>query len=509
MIRIVLLALLPAFASAQTLERGNGPEPDSLDPHRAQGLSAQQILRDLYEPLVRENASGEAELAAASGVQVSDDGLIYTFQLREDGRYSDGQLVTAEDFKASLERALDPATGAAYGAMLRPIRGASERLEGNKVPLCIEAPETLTLRICLSTPRADFLRRLSLPVAMPVPRRNFEHGARFTRPGVLIGNGAYVLSEWVPQSTIVLTRNPHFRQPAPIERVRYHVTEDAAHELKRFTAGELHLTETIPPGQAARLRTQFGDRLHIAPAYATFFLGFNLRQPELKNPALREALSLAIDRDILTRHITGNGELPLYGVLPNSSAQTIDKAAREADARARFAAAGFARETAPTIELRYNTSLVNRRLGLAIAAMWREVLGVQTRLRHEEWRSFVVSRREARITQVFRAGWFGDYQDPVNFLEPFTSDHPLNATGFADAEFDTLVAQAATGIDAENAIASAEQRLLHANALIPLFQYTSKHLVSEQICGFAAHPLDHHPSSSMRFCEQRTGERDK
>ncbi len=502
---IWLLALLPALGEASALERGNGPEPDSLDPHRAQGLSAQHILRDLFEPLVRERAGGEIQLAAAESVQVSDDGLIYTFQLRTDGRYNDGAPVTAADFQASFERALQATTGAPYAAMLAPIRGATGRLNGGDGELCVEAIDTLTLQICLEAPRGDFLRRLALPIAMPVPKRMFASGARMTRPGVLLGNGAYQLSDWVPQSAITLTRNPHYRQPPAIERVRYHVTEDAAQELKRFAAGELHLTDTIPPGSATRLRAEFGDQLRIAPAYATFFLGFNLRQPALANPALREALSLAIDRDVLTRYITGNGELPAYSLLPNRPLPASATAAqfqseRAQRARALFASAGFHRDTAPTIELRYNTSLLNRRLGLAVAAMWREVLGVHTRLRHEEWRSFVVSRREARVTMIYRGGWFGDYQDPVNFLEPFTQNHALNATGFADEPFDLLVTQAAAGIDAAGAIDRAESRLLHANVLIPLFQYTSKHLVSDQLCGFEAHPLDHHPSSELRFC---------
>lgn len=499
---LALWALICAAPlAAQTLERGNGPEPDSLDPQRAQGLSAQHILRDLFEPLVRETAAGDIELAAADSVQRSEDGRIYTFELRADGRYSDGQPVTAADFVASLERALTPATGAPYAAILAPIEGAAARLRGESSTLCVSALDTYTLRICLAEPRADFLRRLSLPVAMPLPARVFRQGAKFTRPDALVGNGAYRLSEWVPQAAVTLTRNPHYRKPPPIERVRFHVTEDAAQELKRFAAGELHITEAIPPGQAQRLRAEFGDRLKIAPAYATFFFGINLRVPELQNDALREALSLAIDRTILTRYITGNGELPLTTVLLGGPGEG-DAKQRIERARARFAAAGFTRDSAPTVELRYNTSLLNRRLGLAVAAMWREVLGVKTKLRHEEWRSFVVSRREARLTQVFRAGWFADYQDPLNFLEPFTSGHALNAYGFADPDFDALIQRAAASGDAQ-AIEHAQVRLLHANAVIPLFQYTTKHLVSETVCGFEAHPLDHRLTSTLRFCEAR------
>ena len=153
--------------------------------------------------------------------------------------------------------------------------------------------------------------------------------------------------------------------------------------------------------------------------------------------------------------------------------------------------------------MRYNTSLANRRLGLAVAAMWQEVLGVDTRLRNEEWKVFVQTRRAGAITEVFRGGWFADYADPLNFLEPFLGDSALNATGYRDPGFDALVARAASedGTSRADALHAAEQRLLDAHAVIPIYHYSSKHLVSRKLCGYHAHPLDHHPSEFLRWCE--------
>jgi oligopeptide transport system substrate-binding protein len=506
--------LLAPALGAQTLHRGNGPEPDSLDPQRAQGLSAQQVLRDLFEGLMRDDADGRLVPGAAAAVDVDADGLRYRFTLRADGRFADGSPLTADDFVHSFERALDPATAAPSAGMLLPIAGAAERLRGEAAPLGVRALDPLTLEIRLTAPRSDFLHRLALPIAMPVQRSAIEsHGSGFTRPGKLIGNGAYRLVEWTPQAWLELERNPHYRaaRAVAIERVRYHVTEDASQELKRFQAGELHLTETLPPGQLKRLRERHADGLVVAPAYATFYLGYNLRHPKLADaPALREALSLAIDREILVEHITGNGELPAYALIPPADAASAQMAAaawtpteRLRRARELYASAGFDREPPLQIELRYNTSLANRRLGLAVAAMWEDVLGVDTRLRNEEWKVFVQTRRAGVITEVFRGGWFADYADPLNFLEPFTSGNPLNAVGYADAGFDALVATAAssTGPERDHALRAAEQRLLDAHALIPLFHYSSKHLVSPKVCGYRAHPLDHHPSEFLRFCD--------
>lgn len=509
----LLAALLFASAAlARTLERGNGPEPDSLDPQRAQGLSAQQVLRDLYEGLMRDDADGRLTTGAALSYTVSADGLSYRFTLRPDSRYADGSSLTASDFVYSFSRALDPATAAPYAAMLLPIRGADARLKGQSdAPLGVSAIDAQTLQIDLVAPRSDFLRRLAMPVAMPVQRSAIEqYGSAYTRAGRLHGNGAYRLVDWTPQSQLTLERNPHYRNAAAvrIERVRYHVTDDASQEQKRFEAGELHLTETLVPGQLERLRERFGAQVVIAPAYANFYLGINVRRAPFDQLALREALSLAIDRDILVRHITGNGERAAYELIPplddraGARIRWADAPAAERHARAKalLLEVGIEPDTL-TVELRYNTSLVNRRLALAVAAMWQQVLGIEVRLRNEEWKVFVQNRRAAVITQVFRGGWFADYAEPLNFLEPFSSGHALNATGYADARFDALLAQAAGSPDAAaTALKEAEQRLLDQHVLIPLYHYSSKHLLSPAVCGYRAHPLDHHPSEFLWFC---------
>lgn len=508
---VALLWLSPALAAERTLERGNGPEPDALDPQRAQGLSAHQVLRDLYEGLVRTDADGALVPAAAEAITVSPDGRAYRFTLRADLRWSDGAAVAAGDFAYALQRALDPATAAPYAGVLLPIRGARERLAGEEIEAAIAAEDPRTLRIELAAPQADFLHRLTLPVAFPVRAAAIaEHGTAWTRPGRLVGNGPYQLVSWTPQSQLVLERNPHHRAPPAIGRVRYHVTEDASQELKRFEAGELHLTETLPPGQLSWLRERFGEQVRIAPAYASFFFGLNLRQPQLANAAFREALSLAIDRDILTRHISGNGEAPAFELVPPQPDQpggrlawaALSQGEREDLARQRLADSGVDPATA-LVEIRYNTSLLNRRLALAVAAMWRQVLGLDARLRAEEWRVFVQNRRLGRLAEVYRGGWFADYRHPANFLENFSSGSALNATGWRDPGFDALLARASADASAAPALmADAEQRLLDAHVLIPLFHYTSKHLVSPELCGYTPHPLDQRPSWTLRWCDE-------
>lgn len=504
---------LAAAAAPATLERGNGPEPSTLDAHRCQELACGNILRDLYEGLVTEDARGRLIPGMAQRWSVSADGRTWTFTLRPGLRWSNGEPLDAHQVVASFRRAFAPATAAPFAELFEPLLNARAVQAGELPPerLGIHAPDagTVVFRLTRSAPLPALL---TLPIAFPVHLPSVRrHGAQHTRPGRLVGNGAYRLAAWRPQAHVVVERNPHFHAARTVRlpRVRFHVTEDAAAELQRFAAGDLHITETVPPQPLASLRARFGTQLRISPYLGAFWLGFNLNRPPFReNPALREALSLAVDRELLTRHVTGLGEIPAYGIVPPGIAGYVPartawprtRAERLARARALYRQAGYSRANPLTVELRYNTSTPHRRLALAVAAMWREALGVRVRLRNEEWKVFVGNRRQRAITQVFRGGWIGDLADARNFLAAFGSDGPLNWTGYNDAGFRERLARAdaARSEAARNAwLRAAEQWLLNAHAVVPLYFYTSKHLVAPQVRGFEANALDRHASRWM------------
>ncbi len=501
----LLLALPLGAAVPEVLHRGLGPEPDTLDPQRAQGLSAQILLRDTHEGLTREDEEGRIVPGAAARWTVSADGLSWEFELRPGLRWADGAVLTAADFVATLRRAVDPATAAPYADSLRLIDGADAVLR-RMAP--VEAlgvgavGQTVSVR--LARPRLDLPARLALPIAMP---------HRLDAQGRPIGSGPYRLREQRPHSHLDLEANPHYWNAAavPIARVRWHVTEDAGIEARRFAAGELHLTQTVPPGRREQLAARYGEALRLAPAYGTFFIGLNLRRPPFKDaPALREALSLAIDRERLVQSITGLGEAPathllppgLGGVAPEWAGWSAEQ--RLARARLRYAEAGYGPDRPLTLELRFNTSLVHRRTLLAVALMWEEALGVRTRLRNEEWKVFVATRRAGVVTQAFRGGWNADLADPLDFLQLYEAQSGLNYTGYADAEYDALVDAARHALDPgarRAAVAAAEARLLQAHALIPLYFYTTRRLVSPLLEPPLLNPLDRQSSASLRFRE--------
>ncbi len=554
-------ALAEAIAQpAAQLERGNGPEPATLDAHRCQDVACGNILRDLYEGLVTEDAVGRLIPGMAERWEVSADGREWIFHLRPGLRWSDGAPLDAAQIVASFRRAFSPETAAPFAEQFDAVVNATEVQAGRRpaTTLGVDSPASRSVRF--RTTRQVFLPALlTLPIAYPVSLPEVaRYGAQHTRPGTLRSNGAYRLRAWTPQANLTLEKNANFHAASAvaIARVRYHVTEDAAAELQRFVAGDLHITETVPPQSLPKLRERFGAQLRISPYIGAFWLGLNLQRPpfgglsgrsgscptpassakgaafadDRRAPAdatararasmrsttsascpataamLREALSLAVDRDKLTRYITGFGEAPAYGIVPSGLPgytparlhwASWSQAQREARARRLYRAAGYSDANPLTIELRYNTSTPHRRMALAVAAMWRDTLGVRVRLRNEEWKVFVQNRKQRVVTQVFRGGWIGDVADARNFLAAFADDGALNWMGYDDPRYREafVKADAARSEAARNAwLRVAETRLLNAHAAIPLYFYTSKHLVADAVVGFEPNPLDRHPS---------------
>jgi oligopeptide transport system substrate-binding protein len=500
----LVIILLSGPAEADTIIwRGLGPEPDSLDVHQAQGLAAVNLLRDLREGLLTFDAEGELINGVAESWDIQDGGLRYRFELREDARWSDGEPVLANDFLRGFRAAVDPATAAVTAGLLAPIKNAETVLTGGLSPddLGVAVLSERVLEITLSRITPWFPEILAHPVSYPVH-------ARRGNVAELEVNGAYRLTEWTPNAIIRLEKNPHFHSAASVatRTVAYYPIEQPAAELARYRAGELHITETIPAGRHDWLQENYPDELRIFPYLGSFWLNINLRHQELGRSAdLRRALALAIDRDILTRVVTGAGEQPAYSLVPpgmkgyepaTMPESQLEQDQRETLARELFARSGAGRPGTLRLQLRYNTSGVHRRMAVAVAAMWKQVLGVETELFNEEWKVFVNNRRLGIVTEVFRGGWIADYADPGSFLDLFRSNSEMNFTFLENEEYDALFQQAelAQGTERLGLLERSEALLIREMPAIPLYYYVSRHLVQPGVRGFVDNVRDVHLS---------------
>lgn len=503
------------LADEQVIRIGNGADPETLDPHTNRGVPSANIGRDLFEGLVSEAPNGDLIPGVAESWTVSDDGKTYTFTLREEARWSNGDPVTAEHFVYSLRRSVDPATLSEYTFILAPIVNSEEAARGD-VPtseLGVRALDERTLEIELDNPTPYFLGLLTHSASYPVHPPSVEaHGERYTRPGNMVSNGAYQLEEWVVQSHVRLSQNPHYwdAESVTIDDVWYYATEDVPGELKRYRAGELDMTYEVPKSQLPWIRENLPDELVIAPYLGSYYYGFNLTKPPFKdNLPLRRALSLAIDREIITEQVTRAGEIPAYGWVPpgisNYEGQQMPEAEwtqeeREAEARRLYEQAGYSEDDPLEVELLYNTQDNHRQIAVAVAAMWRQVLGVRTSILNQEWKVFLDTRTQKEDTQVFRAGWIGDYNDAYTFAELPKSDSGLNDFGYANPEYDRLLERASAELDPDKRaeyLQEAERVLLDDMPLMPIYFYVRTRMVKPWVGGYEANIMDHYRTKDL------------
>jgi ABC-type oligopeptide transport system substrate-binding subunit len=487
-------------SDAKELLRGNGSEPDSIDPQLARMEAAMTILRDCYEGLVSMAPDGSTIPGAAEAWSVSEGGRRYTFRLRATARWSNGEPLVAEDFAAAFRRLVDPATASQYALMLEPVLNATEIVAGRRPPaaLGVSAPDERTLIVELARPSSYFIAMLSHPSTFPVHRATLAaHPAEAARPGTAVTNGAFVPVEWQIGSHIRAARNRHYWNDAGngIDAVRYVHVADPVTELTRFRAGDLDVTYTVPPGEVARLEQELPRQLHIAPHVGVYYYGFALDLPPFRDaPKLRRALAMAVDRDRLVIQVLGDGELPAYGWVPEGIAgydgqrfdwATLDQAARDAGARRLYAEAGYSASKPLSVELRYSKSPLHDRIALAVTSMWREALGVEATLRAEDFR-VLKQAIDARETVLFRGSWIGDYNDAYSFLQILKGGFGINLPRYESAAYDAalVAASAAAGPERAALLATAERQMLEDVPLIPLYFYVSKHLVAPRVQGW-------------------------
>ena len=494
-----------AARADQTLLLGNGAEPGDLDPHLATALTEFNIILALGEGLVSiDEASGQPLPAAAESWEVSEDQLRYTFRLRPDAKWSNGDPLRAADFVFSFERILRPALAAEYAYMLFPLRGAEAFNSGETSDFStvgVSAPDERTLVLELAAPTPYFLGLLAnmswFPVHPPTILKHGkidERGTAWTRPGNYVGNGAYELKTWVPNDRVEVVRQPHHHSDAArgVRRVVFFPTDNVPADEAAFRAGQRHATYELLPDRIATYRREAPELLRIDPQLETVYLRFNTTRAPLSDPRVRRALALALDREAITASVLQGSRVPAHHYTPPGAGGYEARARQPHDlaaARALLAEAGFPEgKNFPRLELLINTDDVTHRIMEAVQAMWRRELGVDVNLVSQDFRVYLDAMKGLDY-DVARARWVGDYDDPNTFLDMFVSGGGNNQTGWSSPEYDALIAAAAKTADGAARLElfqKAEAHLLEQAPIAPLFFGTRVHLLHPDVRGW--HP---------------------
>jgi oligopeptide transport system substrate-binding protein len=496
--------------STQVLRRGLAGEPASLDPATAVDNFSFQVLQDLYEGLTVEAASGEVLPGVASSWSINPTGTEYTFHLRSDARWSNGQRVRAQEFVFAWRRLLEPGRGSQVSDDLRLIARAPEIIAGRLPPSALGAyaPSDDVLVVELERPAPYLPQMLTHSATFPIYS---EASARSHTPEAWISNGPYVLSKWLPGTRVELMRNSSYwdRANVHIAKVEYQVASDQNSQLAQYRAGQLDMTDIVPPNAVPWIQAEHSKELVVSPFLATAYFGLNLSSSIFaSNLQLRKALAMAIDRKRIAA-AQGFGQPPAYGFLPpgiwNYNPQNWQWAAladddRISEAKRLYKEAGYAPDKTLHIRLLFNANTVIKQTAILIAAMWKETLGIDTELTEEEYRVFLQSRHDKARWEVARLGWTADFNDASNFLDTFRKHSPNNDTGYANTSFDILLDEAARTTDSgtrKQLLEAAERVMLNDYPILPLYFFVSKRMVKPYVHGVRPDPLDRLTSKTL------------
>jgi len=484
---------------------GNGAEPESLDPHLVSGVPEHRIMMGLYEGLVTPDPeTATAMPGVAESWEISSDGTVYTFTLRDDAVWSDGTPITAQQIVDSWIRVLDPETAAPYAwfpSMF--IAGAAEfnAGEADADSVAVEAIDDRTFRFETVGPLPYTLDALAHYSFAIVPIHAIEEfGSEWTLPENHVGNGPYVLNEWSPQEQIVLTPNETYWNADKVEldRVVFLPVDDNNTAHNMYLNGEMDWSTDVPVAQveAAQLRDDF----QVSPYLGTYYYVFNNGREPLNDPRVRKALAMAIDRELLVETVTKAGEIPAYSIVPEMTGYPGIDGVEEnlAEARQLLADAGFPNgQGFPELTLLYNTHDSHKAIGEFIQQQWLNNLNINVTLENQEWATYLANRR-AHEFDIARAGWIGDYQDPNTFLDMFITGGAMNGGQYSNSEYDRLVSQAArmpAGPDRFDALRRAETIFIEEEmGVMPIYYYVNKDMIDlDKWDGWYSNIMGWHP----------------
>lgn len=503
-----------AASGQKILRLGNGSEPQDLDPQTVTGVTEHHIIMALFEGLLSEDPKDLHPVPGlAESWTISDDGLVYTFNLRPNAKWSNGEAITADALVLSYKRMLSPKLAAEYAYLIfNFVAGAEDYYRGRVTDFTkvgFKATDAHTLQVTLKNPTPYLLKVIASHIAWnPVPVNVIaqfgavdEKRTSWTRPGNIVGNGPFILKEWLPNQKILVVRNPHYWDAATVklDGIEFYATEDISSEERTFRTGQIHKTNELPNSKIDTYRKEYPESLRIEPYLGIYYYRCNVTRPPLNDKRVRKALALALDRESLIRNVVKGGQEPAYAVSYPGTAGYTPQARLTGDlaeAKRLLAEAGYPDgKGCPPIELLYNTSENHRAIAEAVQAMWRTNLGVDLTIRNAEWKVYLDAQHTQNY-QMQRAGWIADYVDPHVFLEVWQTGNGNNDTLWSNAEYDQLLQQALAAKTETERYALYQKMdaiLVDEVPVIPIYYYKRVYALSPKVIGWHPTLLDNHP----------------
>lgn len=494
------------LALEQTFTYRIGGESTSLDPGLARDVAGAAHVRDMFEGLMNQDADGTLIPGVATGYEVSDDGLVYTFTLRDNAKWSNGDPVTAGDFEYAWKRAASPELASPFAWYLELMAianfGAVNAGQAELDALGVAATDDLTLKVTLAQPLSYFPQMVVHTTTFPVHQATVEaHGTDWTKPENIVSNGAYVLSEHIPNEKLVRVRNAQYwdNENTIIEEVTALVIADENIALARYLAGELDQTQ-VPAGQFRRLSAEYPAEVVSVPSACSYYYTINVTESgaaPLQDKQVRQALSMAIDRDIIVSNVLAGGQKAADTFthwatagfeLPDVPNAAMTQAERNAKAAALMTAAGYGADNPLELDIIFNPSDSHKSVAIAISQMWKQTLGVETELASQEWQTFLETGGNKDF-QIAGTGWCADYNEASTFLDLMQTGSSYNNAGYSSTDVDALLAEAKTSATSQAAYAEVEQIIAEDMPIIPIYHFADVSMQNDQLGGWPVNNL--------------------
>jgi dipeptide transport system substrate-binding protein len=489
----------------KVLHLNNGAEPTSFDPPIGFDSYSWTALNNLMEGLTRLNADHEPEGAMAEKWDVSEDGKVYTFHLRDNAKWSNGDDVTAGDFVFAWKRLLDPETGSPAAFLGYFIEGgeAFNNGEGSADEVKVKAVDEKTFEVTLTSPQAYFLSVISNPAFFPINENVAKENPEwFAEADTFVANGPFKLAEWEHDSHFVMEKNDQYwdADSVKLDKVHWAMVNDSNTDYQLYKTGELD-TADVPADLSKQLFEE--GKVNVEDQAGTYFYRFNLEKEPFQNKNIRKAFAMAVDQQQMVDFVTKNKEKPAYGFVSSgfkdssgndfreTSGDLVQTNIEEAKALLEKGMEEEGYETLPEVTLTYSTSDTHQKIAEALQQMFKENLDVDVKLANMEWNVFQDEQKALKF-QLSRSSFIADYGDPINFLENFQTGHSMNRTAWSNEEYDSLIKQAKNEADEAKRFElmyKAEKILMEDMPIIPIHFYNYVYLQNEDVSGIVRHPV--------------------